>query len=180
MSQNHKRWMMRHTLLIPQPTVSPWNFHPIISQQDALRLGQLMYDAYHGTIDDEGETPEEARTEIAATLAGKYGPLLTTSSFLIEIEEQGRALAASVLTDWTNERTGTKHPLLAFLMTHPDAAGKGMATALLQKSINALRAHGQKDLVLFVTVGNSRAQHIYQKLGFQIEEEFETNRIKSE
>ena len=64
-------------------------------------------------------------------------------------------------------------------MTHPDAQGKGMATFLLKKSINALLTLGEKELVLFVTVGNDAAQHIYQKLGFQVEEEFETNRVKS-
>ncbi|GHO57110.1 GNAT family N-acetyltransferase [Ktedonobacter robiniae] len=45
-------------------------------------------------------------------------------------------------------------------------------------NINTLLAQGEKELVLFVTVGNDAAQHIYQKLGFQIEEEFETNLIK--
>ncbi|GHO62118.1 hypothetical protein KSC_010100 [Ktedonobacter sp. SOSP1-52] len=63
-------------------------------------------------------------------------------------------------------------------MTQPDAKGKGIATFLLKKSINALLTQSEKELVLFVTVGNDAAQHIYQKLGFQIEEEFETDRIK--
>lgn len=175
MSQRLKRWMMRQTLT-EQPEASSWSARPI-SQQDGPLLGKLLYDAYHSTIDDEGETPEEALKEMEGTLAGKYGPVLTTCSFLIE--EQGYVLAASVLTDWTDERTGRKQPLLSFLMTHPDTKGKGMATFLLKKSINALLAQGEKELVLFVTVGNDAAQHIYQKLGFQVEEEFETNRVKS-
>ena len=168
MPQKRKRWAMRQ-MLTEQPEASPWSARPI-SQQDGPLLGKLMYDAYHGTIDDEGETPEEALKEIEGTLAGKYGPLLSTCSFLVE--DQGRVLAASVLTDWTNERTGREQPLLTFLMTHPDTKGKGMATFLLKKSINALLALGEKELVLFVTVGNNAAQHIYQKIGFQVEEEF--------
>jgi len=176
MPQMLKRWMMRQ-ILTEQPVDKAWSARPI-SLQDSSALGKLMYVAYHGTIDDEGETPEEALQEIESTLAGKYGPPLTACSFLVE--GHGRVLGASVLSDWTDERTGRKQPLLSFLMTHPDAKGEGMATFLLKKSINALLAQGEKELVLFVTVGNDVAQHIYQQLGFQIEEEFETGRVKAE
>jgi hypothetical protein len=41
---------------------------------DAPALAQLMLDAYRGTIDDEGETGEEALAEFNAMLDGKYGP----------------------------------------------------------------------------------------------------------
>ncbi|HEU4782629.1 MAG TPA: GNAT family N-acetyltransferase, partial [Ktedonobacterales bacterium] len=58
---------------------------------------------------------------------------------------------------------------------HPDASGQGLGTFLLSTSINALLARGESELVLFVTVGNSAAQHIYQKLGFEVEEEFEAS-----
>lgn len=169
-----KRWMMRNSL-IKQPVTATWNARAI-SQRDGEVLGALMYDAYHDTIDDEGETPREAQTEIEATLNGKYGPFLGACSFMIE--EQGRALGASIITDWTDERTGKRQPLLAFLMTAPEAMGRGMATYLLSKSINALLAAGERELVLFVTVDNEAAVHIYQKLGFAVEEEFETNRVK--
>src|SRR5436190_21727256 len=113
-----------------------------ISQHDTSILGILMYDAYHNTIDDEGESPQKAEQEIQDTLTGKYGPLLSDCSFLIE--EQGRALSASIVTSWTDKRDGITRPLLAFLMVHPDAQGKGMATLLLKKSINAVVARGGK------------------------------------
>ncbi len=163
--------------LTEQPGIANWNAHPI-SRQDGPLLGKLTYDAYYGTIDYEGETLEETLQEIEATLTGKYGPLLANSSFFVA--EHGRVLGASMVTDWTDERSGQKQPLLSFLMTDPAARGRGLATALLKKSINALLTQGEKELVLFVTVGNDAAQHIYQKLGFQVEEEFEINRIKKE
>lgn len=169
MGDTFKRWMMRNRLT-RQPIVGSWNARAI-TKRDAALLGALMYDAYHDTIDDEGETPAEAVAEIEGTLNGKYGPPLDTCSLLVE--EQGRALGATIITDWTDERTGHRQPLLAFLMTHPDAGGQGLGTFLLSKSINALLAQGETELVLFVTVGNSAAQHIYQKLGFEVEEEFE-------
>jgi ribosomal protein S18 acetylase RimI-like enzyme len=173
MTDTFKRWMMRNRLT-RQPIVGSWNARPV-TEHDAALLGALMYDAYHDTIDDEGETPAEAVAEIEGTLNGKYGPLLDTCSLLVE--EQGRALGATIITDWTDERTGHRQPLLAFLMTHPDASGQGLGTFLLSASINALLARGESELALFVTVGNSAAQHIYQKLGFEVEEEFEAARV---
>jgi ribosomal protein S18 acetylase RimI-like enzyme len=172
MADTFKRWMMR-SKLTRQPTVGSWNARPVTGH-DAAVLGALMYDAYHDTIDDEGERLEEAVAEIEGVFNGKYGPLLDSCSLLVE--EDGRALGATIITDWSDERTGQKQPLLAFLMTHPDASGQGLGTFLLSTSINALLAQGESELVLFVTVGNSAAQHIYQKLGFEVEEEFEAYR----
>jgi ribosomal protein S18 acetylase RimI-like enzyme len=178
MAETLKRWMMRNQLT-DHPVAETWDARPITLADGAL-LGTLMYDAYHGTIDDEGETPDEARGEIDEVLAGKHGPLLSPSSLVIEEGKTGRALAATVITDWTDDRSDHRQPLLAFLMVHPAAQGKGMGIYLLSKSINALLQEGERELVLFVTVGNSAAQHIYQKLGFIVEDEFETNRIKPE
>ncbi len=172
MAETYKRWMMRNRLT-QQPINGPWNARAITGR-DATLLGALMYDAYHDTIDDEGETSEETVAEIEGVFNGKYGPLLDTCSLLVE--EEGRALGATIITDWTDERIGQKQPLLAFLMTHPDASGQGLGTFLLSTSINALLARGESELVLFVTVGNSAAQHVYQKLGFEVEEEFEAYR----
>jgi ribosomal protein S18 acetylase RimI-like enzyme len=176
MAETFKRWMMRNRLA-QQPVNGSWNARPV-TQRDAALLGTLMYDAYHDTIEDEGETPDEALVEIESVLAGKHGPLLSASSFVVE--DGGRALGATIITDWTNERTQHRQPLLAFLMVHPDTSGQGLGTFLLSTSINALLAHGERELVLFVTVGNSAAQRVYQKLGFAVEEEFETDRVKAE
>ena len=176
MPEQMRRWMMRHSLT-EHPMAETWSARTI-SALDGPLLGVLMYDAYHDTIDDEGESPDEAQAEIASVLGGKHGPLLEACSFVVE--EGGRALGATIVTDWIDERTGKRQPLLAFLMVHPDAAGQGMGTFLLSKSINALLTHGERELVLFVTVGNSAAQRVYQKLGFEVVEEFQTDRILGE
>jgi ribosomal protein S18 acetylase RimI-like enzyme len=170
------RWKMR-AVLAEQPVTETWLARSIVPD-DAPMLGRLMYDAYHGAIDDEGETDADAEAMAADTLGGRLGPLLAAASLVIE--EQGKALGATIITDWTDGRTWTRQPLLAFLMVHPTAAGRGMGAYLLRRSMNALLAAGEHELALFVTVGNAPAQHIYQTLGFQVEEEFETDRVKSE
>ena len=143
--------------LTHQDTAPRWRYRRV-TPDDAPLLGPLMYDAYHGTIDDEGEGPDDP--EMERTLAGQYGPLLEGCSLLVE--EDGRAVCATIVTWWREA------PLLAFVMTHPSAQGQGMATFLIQQSINALLALGHTELFLAVTDGNVPAQRVYERLGFQI------------
>lgn len=93
-------------------------------------------------------------------MGGEHGPLLPSCSFLIE--ERGRALSATLISEWDGA------PLVAFVMTHPDAKNTGMGTYLIQRSANALVAAGWNEMFLFVTEGNAPAQHVYEKLGFVI------------
>lgn len=133
-----------------------------ISPKDIHSIGILMLESYRDTIDYEGETLEDAISEIRSTINGKYGLLLKRCSFVIE--ENGQAISACIVT-WSEE---VNLPLLAFSMTHPDLKNQGMATFLLKKSINTLLAQGYKKLYLVVTEGNIAAKHLYEKIGFQV------------
>lgn len=153
---------LRHKMrlaLTPQEVAPRWPARTI-APADAEALGALMYAAYHGTIDDEGETPEESAAEMRRTLEGQYGALLQSCSFVIEHDR--RMLAATIVTEWRDA------PLLAFAMTRPEAQGRGMAAFLIRRSINALLADGHTELLLAVTEGNTPAQHLYEKLGFRV------------
>jgi GNAT superfamily N-acetyltransferase len=125
---------------------------------DAAGLAELMYDAYRGTIDDAGETPEDARAEIAKFFAGGYGPFLLDMSELAF--RNGRIAAATLLTLWDGL------PLLAMSMTHPDFKRQGMARAGLARAIHRLRAAGYTQVHLAVTVGNP-AEDLYRSFGFR-------------
>jgi pimeloyl-ACP methyl ester carboxylesterase/L-amino acid N-acyltransferase YncA len=138
---------------------SPWPCRPI-TPTDIPALAQLVLDAYKGTIDDEGETLDEALQAIQDTFAGASGRLLNACSFVIE--ERGQALACTIVTVWHEQ------PLLAYVMTHPAAQNRGMGRFLIQKSIESLLAQGYGELSLFVTKGNLPAQHLYDALGFQV------------
>ncbi len=98
--QKRKKDMIRNRLemklalkLLPSRINRP--ARPVLPD-DAPALAQLMLDAYRGTIDDEGETGEEALAEFNAMLDGKYGPWLADASFVVELE--GRVNAACVIT----------------------------------------------------------------------------------
>lgn len=135
-----------------------WPCRPITTD-DIPALAQLVLDAYKGTIDDEGETPDEALKAIQDTFAGASGRLLNACSFVIE--ERGQALACSIVT------LPQAEPLLAYVMTHPAAQRRGMGRFVIQKSIESLLAQGYHELTLFVTKGNLPAQHLYDTLGFE-------------
>lgn len=130
-----------------------------ITPDDIPSLAQLVIDAYRGTIDDEGETLEEALQAIQDVFAGTSGRLLNACSFAID--EQGQVQACTIVTLWHEQ------PLLAYVMTHPAAQGRGMGRFLIQKSIESLLAQGYHELSLFVTKGNLPAQHLYETLGFE-------------
>ncbi|WXG44656.1 MAG: GNAT family N-acetyltransferase [Promethearchaeati archaeon SRVP18_Atabeyarchaeia-1] len=131
-----------------------------ITPSDLRALGELMLGAYRGTVDDEGETLDDAISEVQGTINGKYGPFLQECSFLVE--EDGRATAACMVTWWAPMDS----PLLAFSMTLPGYKNRGIATFLLREAVNALIDAGYKELRLIVTETNIPARHLYEKLGF--------------
>lgn len=137
-----------------------WSCRPV-RRTDAEELSHLLYTAFHGTVDDEGETHADARQEIDKTLDGGYGRLLWNASFVIE---QGAVLAGACLVSWYAP-LGT--PFVVFTMTRPEHKNQGMARSLMSQSIHALLDAGQTSLSLLVTDANAPAVHLYTSLGFQ-------------
>jgi GNAT superfamily N-acetyltransferase len=123
-----------------------------------------MFEAYRGTIDDEGETLDDARQEVQRTLSGANGAFLPNCSWLLE--EAGAIQSACLVTHFADWQA----PLIAFVMTLPTAKGRGMAQELIRRSMNSLLEQGYSRLCLAVTEGNLPAQHIYKTLGFVVEE----------
>jgi GNAT superfamily N-acetyltransferase len=129
---------------------------------DEPALAQLMLEAYRGTLDDHGETLDDAHDEVRRTFSAGHGPLLWEASFVIEADGGSIGLAsASVITLWRG------CPLLAFSLTRPSARRRGLAGALMGASAHALALQGHGRLALVVTRGNTPAERLYEKLGFR-------------
>lgn len=141
--------------------VDPGTSFPSVSvkAEHASALAHLMDVSYRGTIDHEGETPEQCLAEMKGAIEGKYGPFLADASF-VSLEESN-AVSASLITLWK------ELPLLAYSMTAPTHQGRGIAGFLIRKSLVALKAAGYKELYLVVTEGNTPAENLYRKLGFE-------------
>jgi GNAT superfamily N-acetyltransferase len=128
---------------------------------DREDLAILLYAAFRGTTDDEGETFVDALAEIDRTFSGDYGGPLLDCSFVIK---RGEFLASASLI-CLSEPDGV--PLVVFSMTRPDAQRQGLARYLLRRSIDALLDRGYERLRLIVTEGNTPAQRLYASLGFR-------------
>jgi RimJ/RimL family protein N-acetyltransferase len=128
---------------------------------DADALAALMVEAYRGTIDDEGETPNDAREVVQDLFDGDFGALQWAVSEVAE--RDGRLVAATLITRWENR------PFVAFTMTAPGQQRQGLARAGLVRASNRLAAAGETVLRLMVTQGNTRAEALYESLGFRPE-----------
>lgn len=128
---------------------------------DLDALAPLMLRAYRGTVDDEGETVEQAAAALRSTAEGAYGDFLPGCSRVIE---RGGALRSAALITRQKGR-----PLVAFTFTDPDFAGQGLAGACMASAMAALFAQGERELSLVVTLANTPARRLYARLGFVLD-----------
>ncbi len=153
-----KRIPMEATL---EPQTLPADFRArAVRADDNEALAVLLYAAYRGTIDDEGDSFAGALDEIEKAWRGDYGRFLPECSFVVEDSE---FFASACLVTFFEPHDA---PLVVFLMTRPEAKRRGLARLLLQRSMNALLSAGYVRLTLVVTDGNQPAQRLYETLRF--------------
>lgn len=133
-----------------------------LTSADAPSLGRLMWAAFRGTLDDEGETLDDAEAEITRTLSGKWGSVIWPASLVAHVDDLIVSAAVAVFDNVHQER-----PLLAFVMTDPRYQRRGAGEQLIQECIRRLHAMGIRELHLAVTKGNP-ALSLYRRLGFEI------------
>lgn len=130
------------------------------AESEMLALGRLYYEAYHGAIDDEGETPADALDEVRRCLGGEYGCFLADCSFVLEGDDGEPAGAVLVAADSDGS------VLLAEVLMHPRYRGRGYARPLIQSAMNACLERGYRRMWLMVTHDNVPAEGLYRRLGF--------------
>ena len=154
----YPRFRMR--IALEERAVPPGPRRRRVERSDAAALGELMLAAYRGTADDEGETLEDAVGEVEQVFDGSYGPFASDASFVAEGDDG--PIGASLVA------IAEPRPILLYLVVRPEAKRRGVGTALLLQSGNALLAAGRPELDLFVTEANEPAVALYRKLGFEV------------
>ncbi|MFZ2875418.1 MAG: GNAT family N-acetyltransferase [Phycisphaerales bacterium] len=135
-----------------------------LTTHHAAALAHLLYHAYRGTVDDAGESPDDARSEVARLFRGDFGGL-DPASLVIELD--GIPASPTIITrDKTTIATGES--FLAFSMTSPHANRRGLARAGLLQAIHVLSARQEPRLHLVVTRANTPAVRLYESPGFVI------------
>lgn len=157
----HPRTFMRAALPPSQPGAGVPGVR-LFRPTDEAALGPLMQRAYRGTVDDEGETVEDAIAEVRKTLAGDYGAFMPGCSMVAE--RDSRVVSATLVTHLVGQ------PFVAFAFTDPECQGQGLAGGCIRAAMARLRSQGERELGLMVTLANARAVSLYTRLGFVAEE----------
>lgn len=150
MSERHAVKMVATAVACPVTTPVSWR-QP--TPDDIPALGALMLDAYRDTIDYEGESLDDAIDEVTAFFGKGASPLLDCSVVAFDSETPVSACLVTLANDV---------PMISYVYTAAAWKGRGLATALIQLSLNAVAKAGYPTLSLWVTVGNAPAEHIYQ------------------
>lgn len=160
MPQELPRPFMRAQLQPLEAVADPAIRRP--EHRDIPALGELMLNAYRGTIDYEGEDLPECLSEIEKTFRGEYGPFVAECSQVYE--QAGTLLACVLVTRWENR------PFIAFTMTERAAMRRGLARKCMVCAMSALQQAGECELRLVVTLANEPAVNLYKSLGFVVQE----------
>ncbi|MGB2992299.1 MAG: GNAT family N-acetyltransferase [Paenisporosarcina sp.] len=129
-----------------------------ITQQDITKVAATMLEAYEGTVDQQEETLQETILEVEKIINDGYGPFIAEASYWIEMNDQA---AAVICINLWNEK-----PLITEIYTGKKFLHQGMASTLIRASMDRLTRMGYDELALNVTVENSTALQLYEKLGF--------------
>lgn len=129
-----------------------------VKHEDSEALAHLMLAAYRGTIDDGGETLDDARAEVRKALDGGYGAFDFGASELIE--RGSRVVSSTIVTHYQGL------PMIAFSLTLPEWRRQGLARAGLRRTMHRLALAGHQRVQLAVTSGNTPAERLYGSLGF--------------
>ena len=142
------------TLRIADPAVESRR----ITNDDFAELAQLFLDAYAGSVDDEGETLDDAQAEIRRLLNGDSGEPRRTEWRGIYADDG--ALVSVILCT-----TYKSIPFIAHVLTQPSFRERGYATSLIREVAASVDAAGGTAIGLMVTRENPAVQ-LYRELGF--------------
>jgi ribosomal protein S18 acetylase RimI-like enzyme len=131
---------------------------PIVAS-DVDAIGELMYAAYRGTIDDAGEDQADWLDHTRDVLDEHYGAVVRAASLVMPLTPPFQSATLVI-------ENAPHCALLAQVVTHPAHTNRGYARRLIAHTLHALAAMGYRRCVLEATIGNENAQHLYRSFGF--------------
>ena len=110
------------------------------------------------------EKPELVAGDRRALEQWFEAPKADEAMFIAEIDARAAGCAYLVtLIDYFNERS---HAHLSVLAVSAEAEGRGVGTALIDRSVAWAKERGSDRLTLSALVTNSRARALYERKGF--------------
>lgn len=127
---------------------------------DVLALGLLFFAAFHGTIDDTGQTETQYALKATAILGGQYGEWISEASWIVE--QTDGLQSACLVCDY--QPYGC--PVIAVVATAPANQRSGTAGTLLDAALATLSALGHSECCAMVTQGNVASARLFGSRGF--------------
>jgi RimJ/RimL family protein N-acetyltransferase len=118
-----------------------------------------MMDAYVGTIDYGGETHEQAVEEVDGAFQDEA--LLAESRIALRDGVIHSAVLVSLVDG---------DAFIGYVMTRADDKNQGLASALLDLSVEAIWAAGYDEIRAVITEGNTPSEKVFTRAGFTIVE----------
>jgi L-amino acid N-acyltransferase YncA len=123
-----------------------------VGDRDAL--APFVLDAYAGTVDDEGETLDDAFLAVDAWFAA----IEWEHSFVLE--HDGELVAASFVVVVEGVR------YIDPVLTRADLKGQGIGRAMVSRSLHSLAADDVTQVGATITDGNVPSERLFARLGF--------------
>jgi RimJ/RimL family protein N-acetyltransferase len=156
--------MIRHEYLVTRDGYQPSGREPPgdievrpPTRNDRPSLADLMMSAYVGTIDYDGETVEQAAEEINGYFEHEALPY---ESRLAESHGIVRSVVLVSLVEGD--------ALIGYVMTRADDKSRGLASALLDLSMEAIWEAGYNRVRGFITEGNAPSERLFTRTGFEV------------
>lgn len=156
---NSQRIKMSHKLL-PLSFTSKYDFE-IMDIGDVTELAMVMLESIKHTCEDRGETLADLIEELDSVLGGSFAPYIADASY--QIKQNGETVSAIMISYFEG------YPLISEIFTKKKYQNLGMASSLINKSINSLISMGYESLILNVNRDNMPAINLYRKIGFEVE-----------
>ena len=157
--EQKRRTTMRKSLRHTPATIATANVRHVASA-DGDSLGELMYDAYVGTADDEGEDLDLWTRHVGDVMRGQYGRFLPEASFVTPTEPPFDSATLVI-------ESARYCAVLGQVVTRHTHTNRGYARRLISYSLAALAQFDYEHCFLEVTLSNANAIHLYHALGFE-------------
>lgn len=131
-----------------------------VQPDDVPALGLLFFAAFHGTIDDVGQTETQYALKAKAILGGRYGEWISEASWIVE--QMDGLQSACLVCDY--QPYGC--PVIAVVATAPGNQRLGTAGTLLDAALATLSALGHSECCAMVTQGNVASERLFGRCGF--------------
>lgn len=131
------------------------------AQAEAEALGELLLDAYVGTVDYEGEDLAASAGVIQDFFAGKeYTPDVSAS---VVAWRGPKAAALCMIAEWQARSCR----FVEYVATRSNEKGRGVGRLVLGESLHRLSRAGHAEVRAVITVGNTASEALFRSLAFE-------------